>query len=103
MKIWVDDIRPAPVKGGYIWCMSTNKAIEKISECGRGETLILDLDHDAGNFFYDGGDYIKLLDWLEVYNVEKKLDIKVHIHSMNPVGRQNMERICKRNGWEVLM
>lgn len=23
-----------------------------------------------------------------------------HIHSQNPVGRQNMERIINRNGWK---
>lgn len=103
MKIWVDDIRPTPDYSYDVRCMSTNKAIEKISKCGQGDTLILDLDHDAGDFFYDGGDYIKILDWLEQWDRKGELDIKVHIHSWNPVGRQNMERICKRNGWEVLV
>ena len=28
MKIWVDDVRPAPI--GYIWVKSVNEAIERI-------------------------------------------------------------------------
>lgn len=98
MKIWVDDVRPAPE--GYIWCKSTNETKKTIWDSD-DMSLLLDLDHDAGNFFYDGGDYIKILDWLEYY-ADNKFDIKVRIHSMNPVGRANMMRICKRSGWEVI-
>ena len=46
-----------------------------------------------------GGDYIKFLDWLE----EKKLvdnRYSFHIHSMNPVGVQNMRNIIQHNGWK---
>ena len=97
LKIWVDDIRPAP--DGYIWCKSTNEAKKTIWDSD-DMSVLLDLDHDAGDFFYDGGDYVKILDWLEYYAMGK-FDISVHIHSMNPVGRQNMVRICQKNGWKV--
>lgn len=60
---------------------------------------IIDIDHDAGEWAYDGGDYIKILDYLE----QKQISIPIHIHSMNPVGVENMRRIIQRNRWvEVL-
>lgn len=100
MKIWVDDIREAPK--GWFCAKSVNEAKNLILEY----YLHIDeisLDHDAGNYVKDGGDYIKLLDWLET--VSKMVDnfgmenITFHIHSMNPVGRENMLRIIKKNGW----
>ena len=57
---------------------------------------LIDIDHDAGDFACDGGDYIKLLDWLE----ETGRNYPIHIHSANPVGVQNMRRIIERNGWK---
>ena len=111
MKLWIDDTRPAPI--GYIWCKSVNETIERIedSEIRIGmldhnnplceESIkelpidVIDLDHDAGDYAYDGGDYIKLLDWLE----ETERNYPIRIHSMNPVGVENMHRIIRRNGW----
>jgi hypothetical protein len=55
----------------------------------------------AGDYVSDGGDYIKLLDWLEETKPLFWLDtIRFHIHSMNPVGAENMRAIIKRNGWK---
>ena len=54
----------------------------------------IDIDHDAGEYVNDGGDYIKLLDWLE----ETGRDYPIRIHSMNPVGVANMRAIIQRNG-----
>lgn len=103
MKLWVDDIRPAPA--GYIWVKSVDRAKEYIENhelmfkvSGGKEiykTTLIDIDHDAGDFAHDGGDYIKLLDWLE----ETGRNYPIRIHSMNPVGVANMRRIIKRNGW----
>ena len=59
---------------------------------------VIDMDHDAGDYVNEGGDYIKLLDWLEATG----RNYPIHIHSMNVVGRMNMEAICKRNGWTIL-
>ena len=59
------------------------------------EIELIDIDHDAGDFFQDGGDYIKILDWMEVTN----RNYPIHIHSMNPVGIEIMRRITQRNGW----
>lgn len=96
MKLWVDDVRPAPE--GYIWTRSVYGAMDLIE---KAETLnlefkLLDLDHDAGDWACCGGDYIKLLDWLEMTG----RNYPIHIHSMNPVGIQNMRVIIQKNGWE---
>lgn len=114
MKLWVDDVRSAPE--GYVWIKSVNQAKETITSalakfrnsCEAGmpnESLIIDiisLDHDAGDYAEDGGDYIKLLDWLEWLHDGKGTYIKFHIHSMNPVGVARIRQIIKRNGWEEI-
>lgn len=103
MKIWVDDVRPAP--DGYdIWCKSVNRAKQTIlryssmvNADGVEEDWIelIDIDHDAGDYAQYGGDYIKLLDWLEKW----KYNYPIRIHSMNPVGVANMRAIIQKNGW----
>lgn len=119
MKLWVDDLRPAP--DGYDWFKSVNEAKEMILESeniidefyqkkssienppnwndyqikDRYTIELIDIDHDAGDYASDGGDYINLLNWLE----ETNRSYPIRIHSMNPVGVQNMRRIIKRNGW----
>lgn len=95
MKLWVDDVRPAPK--GYLWAKSVDSAIAILRiymDCGI-EIELIDLDHDAGDYANDGGDYIRILDWLE----RVKISIPIRIHTMNPVGRENMKAIIRRNGW----
>ena len=102
MKLWIDDVRPAPE--GYYWCKSVNEAKKIIRantpmwdfEPPIQDIEMIDIDHDAGEYAYDGGDYIRLLDWLE----EAHLAFPIHIHSMNSVGVANMRAIIERNGWE---
>ena len=99
IKIWVDDVRPAPF--GYMNAYTTNIAINIIKLAVENEIdiEILDIDHDVGEWAYDGGDYIKILDWME----RNQISIPIRIHSMNPVGVENMRRIIQKNGWtEVL-
>lgn len=115
MKLWIDDCRPAPP--GYFWIKSVNAAKEWIMTFeARAESLrklinknpaskivipiieVIDIDHDAGDYTTDGGDYIKLLDWLE----ETNHNFPIRIHSMNPVGVENMRRIIQKNGWREI-
>ena len=123
MKLWVDDVRPAPE--GYVWCRSVKTAkliIEYLEMMVHHHSFILkgnppsfvrantekeletyiieliDIDHDAGDCAWDGGDYIKLLDWLE----ETGRNYPIHIHSMNPVGVANMRAIIQKNGWKEI-
>ena len=97
MKLWIDDVRPAP--DGYWWCKSVNEAKRFISDphiqkCYK--ITLIDIDHDAGDYAQYGGDYIKLLDWFE----ETGRNYPIRIHSMNPVGVANMRAIIERNGWK---
>ena len=112
MKLWLDDLRPAPE--GYVWCKSVDETKEAITkyeqevenaldeydfpsvELWNKKIELIDIDHDAGDFACDGGDYIKLLDWLE----ETGRNYPIRIHSANAVGVQNMRRIIQRNGWK---
>ena len=107
MKLWIDDIRPAPE--GYIHIKSVDEAKECIVfaeeqyakrnevfyDCKPFQIELIDIDHDAGDYAKYGGDYIKLLNWLE----ETSRNYPIRIHSMNPVGRENMRAIIRRNGW----
>lgn len=95
IKIWIDDVRPAPK--GYIWIRSVNEAKRFFSSpIGKNRIIALvDLDHDAGDFASFGGDYIRLLDWFE----ETGRNYPIRLHSMNPIGIQNMRRIINKNGW----
>lgn len=100
MRVWIDDVRPAPDHTWW-WCRSVYEAKSVISKFrwGRIDIEVISIDHDAGDFYADGGDYIKVLDWLE----EKGWSYPIHIHSMNSVGRQNMKRIIERNDWEEIL
>ena len=91
-KIWVDDIREKPK--GYIGARSVNETvrlIEKLESEGQKVELI-DLDHDLGDYAVDGGDAIKILDFL----AERETYYPIAIHTANPVGRANMERMINR-------
>lgn len=92
-------MRPAPGDcfHEWAWCRSVDvaKTIIQIQETINKPVELIDIDHDAGDFVNYGGDYIKLLDWLE----ETGRNYPIHIHSMNPVGVENMRRIIERNGW----
>ena len=92
LKIWLDDEREAPE--GYCHCHSVNETINKIRQCEKYAVFIeeLNLDHDLGDYAGDGGDAIKLLDFL----VERETYYKIKIHTANPVGRANMQRMIDR-------
>ena len=97
MKLWVDDVRCPPTwEMGWHWATSVNKAKNAIEYFEKWFNVeLIDLDYDAGDYANDGGDYIKLLDWLE----ETGRNYPIRIHSMNPVGVQNIRAIIQRNGW----
>lgn len=92
MKLWLDDLRPVPY--GYEGAKSVNEAKKLIQEAENNgiEIEALDLDHDLGDYADQGGDAIRLLDWL----AERGTFYPVEIHTANPVGRANMERILAR-------
>ena len=125
MKLWVDDVMPAPDED-YIWVKSVRDAIAvilqhesnveffsdqgyRMEHVGRLNLALrfaklvqthtielIDTDHDAGEYAQYGGDYIKLLDWLE----QTGRNYPIRIHSMNVVGVANMRAIIQKNGWK---
>lgn len=91
-KLWLDDIRPAP--DGFFLAQSVNEAkyaIEKAEKFGETK-FMLDLDHDLGDYAEDGGDGIELVKWL----AETKRFYPISLHTMNPVGRDNMKALIER-------
>ncbi len=92
IKIWLDDLRPVPE--GYEGARSVREAIDLIEqiEASDGEIELIDVDHDLGDWAPYGGDAIKLLDYL----VERETFYPIQIHTANPVGRANMERMIRR-------
>jgi len=90
--IWLDDVRPAPQ--GYFVAHSVNEAKQIVlkAEQEGAEQIILDLDHDLGDYANDGGDGVELVKWL----AETERYYAVRLHTMNPVGRENMQAIIDR-------
>lgn len=123
MILWVDDVREPPNDQEYRWVFSVHQAQQRIlmyerqrhtleviddvyhQVCGEHSSLseliktytieYIDIDHDAGEYASNGGDYIRLLDWLE----ETGRSYPIRIHSQNPVGVENMRRIIRKNNW----
>lgn len=96
MKLWIDDIRPAP--DGFIWCKSINQtkaAITAYEHQYSCDNILIDLDNDAA-------DYFKILDWLEEKNIVDT-GYFFKIHSKNPVGIMKMEDIIRHNGWRLVL
>lgn len=96
MKLWIDDIRPAP--DGFIWCKSVNQAKAAITAYEHQyscDNILIDLDNDAT-------DYFKILDWLEEKNIVDT-GYFFKIHSQNSVGIIKMEDIIRHNGWRLVL
>lgn len=102
MKLWIDDIRTPPSEE-WIHAVSVDQAklaVEIYRDNVDGDMLI-SLDHDAGKYAPYGGDYIRFLDWLEEKNYVDD-NYYFNIHSMNPVGVQNMRSIIQHNNWKEI-
>ena len=103
IKLWVDDVREPP-SDEWLWAKSVHDACVAIRFYERNivdDTIIIDLDHDAGDYAWDGGDYIEFLNWVEREGIADT-GYFFHIHSMNPVGIENMRRIIEHNGWREI-
>lgn len=102
MKLYIDDIREAP--RDYVWIKGTNIALRFIRK-HVADIELIDLDHDAGDYVKEGGDYIEILKELERLTQVHKMDfshINFRLHSANPVGVQNMRAIIEANGWKEI-
>lgn len=88
MKLWIDDVRPAPK--GYVWCKSVNDAKRKIGYYENwltfGLTNLIGFDIELIDIDHDAGDYTSLLDWLE----ETGRNYPIRFHSESPVDAANI-------------
>lgn len=93
MKLWLDDVRIMPGECTH-HAYSVDVAKMMILEAEKNSETIefIDCDHDLGDYAQYGGDGIKLLDWL----VERGTFYPIKIHTANPVGRMNMEKMIER-------
>ena len=101
MKYWIDDERPAP-DASYVHLHTVYEALDELMWLQNDapnwlRVEVIDLDHDAGEFSDEGGDYIEILKAME----ENGWKYPVAFHTMNPVGRANMQRIAEKNGWRI--
>ena len=100
IKIWIDDLREPPP--GFKWFRTAEGAIDWLEENGTEGVSLFDTDHDAGEMFVMGGDYVNVFRWLDRNG---KRDITVHIHSANPKGANAIREIIsknKENGWKEI-
>ena len=88
---WEYDTADMPIFSKYV--MNRPALLEKMDEY---RIELIDVDHDLGDYAANGGDGVKLLDWLE----ETGRNYPIRIHSANAVGVANMRRIIERNGWK---
>ena len=97
MKLWLDDIRPAPE--GWTWHLHVDNMIDDIRWLMRHNKTIemISLDNDLGELEKEG---YKVLDWLE--SLQIPIEFGIHIHSANPVARDRMRAIIQRNGWKEI-
>lgn len=88
MKIWLDDIRPAPE--GWIWRKDSQHILVDILFSSH---LIeeISFDHDLGEDSLTGYEILNVIEQMIVAGTWGG-NLNFHIHSSNPVGRKNMER-----------
>ena len=85
MKIWLDDVRPAPI--GWVWVKSAREMIAALLD-NNGDIEIVSLDHDLGESKEDG---TWLTYWIEQEAYNGTLEpFEWLIHSANPVGTKRM-------------
>ena len=93
MKLWLDDTRPLPPDFDFHARSVESAQMMILSAEELGDPIeLLSLDHDLGFYAKYGGDGIKLLDWL----VERETFYPVELHTANPVGKENMQRLINR-------
>lgn len=88
MKIFLDDIRDAPV--GWARTYTAEETIELLANNNVTE---ISLDHDLGEGIVEG---YKVLTWIEeqVYS-NFYIPPIIHIHTANPAGRKRMVAAVK--------
>lgn len=85
MKLWVDDLRKMPDNFDY-HAKTANEAIMMLQTHAFTE---ISLDHDLGE--PSAGTGYDVAKWIEKAAYFRFINpLKIHLHTDNPVGRQNM-------------
>lgn len=85
MKLWVDDIRPAPK--GWVWAKTINDIV-KYMYTNFKDVKIISLDHDLG--YDDVTGYTIACSIEQLVRDGKIKQIVMRSHSANPVGAQKI-------------
>lgn len=91
MKLWIDDIRPAP-NTGWVIARTGREAKALIRQF---DFTHISFDHDLGDDQPSGYDLVCLLEEL-VYLHGKRVPERLTCHSDNPPGKANIERAIKQ-------
>lgn len=93
--LWLDDVRPVPSyfnKSNAEVARTVDDAIDIFLDINDGsDDICISFDHDLGSNL-SGYDFAK---WLVEHNVVGFF----HIHSMNPVGANNIRQLLAHYGW----
>lgn len=121
MKLWHDDIRPAPE--GWVWARTNDAAKEHLLT---GKVVEISMDHDLGLDGYPsappemGGDFDSYDDYIRRISLrgngpETGLDLarwmaeqgivpeKITIHSWNPTGAKQMAQVLDDAGAKCIV
>lgn len=86
MRLWLDDLRPAPP--GWVWIKTVSAALALLR---RGLVAEVSLDHDLGED--GGGTGYDVAAWIEEEAFHGRLRrVRWAVHSANPVGKERMEQ-----------
>lgn len=99
-RMYIDDERE-PVGKFDVICRTPDDAMKVFRKQYKAGVrhFFLELDHDSG---IPGNDFINVLKNIESYvrcGKMKDLDIDIHIHTGNIVGRDNMRAIIQKNDY----
>lgn len=93
MKLWIDDLRPAPENWKWIKNSQEFAAYEILGMICSGMVEEISFDHDLGEESASNGYQLCCL--IEEFIAKNMLPIenvpKIHIHTANPVGRKNLQ------------
>ena len=89
--LYLDDLREAPE--GWTQVRSVNEAIALMESTTVSRAS---LDHDLGEFSFDGGDGYRLADWMAETETWPEEGVKTH--SANPVGAARIQGVVDQYG-----
>jgi hypothetical protein len=93
MKLWVDDIRPAPEDWKWIKNAQEFVTYEILGHICEGNVKEISFDHDLGEESSQNGyQLLNLLEEMIAFKLLPKENVPIlSVHSMNPVGRKNIQ------------